>query len=36
MDILKYAAEVEVLEPPELRARVKQRIVALQALYAEN
>jgi predicted DNA-binding transcriptional regulator YafY len=36
MDILKYAAEVEVLEPPELRARVKQRIATMQALYAEN
>ena len=36
MDILKYAAAVEVLEPPELRARVKQRIAKMQALYAEN
>jgi predicted DNA-binding transcriptional regulator YafY len=36
MDILKYAAAVEVLEPPELRARVRQRIATMQALYAEN
>ncbi|MDH3633856.1 MAG: YafY family transcriptional regulator [Gammaproteobacteria bacterium] len=35
MDILKHGAEVEVLAPPELKARVKQRIVAMQALYAE-
>ena len=35
MDILKHAAEVEVLAPPELRLRVKQRIDAMQALYAE-
>jgi predicted DNA-binding transcriptional regulator YafY len=34
MDILKYGAEVEVLEPPELRARVRQRIEAMQTLYA--
>ena len=36
MDILKHGAEVEVLEPRELRARVKQRIAAMQALYAGN
>jgi len=36
MDILKHAAEVEVLAPPELRLRVKQRIDAMQALYAES
>jgi predicted DNA-binding transcriptional regulator YafY len=36
MDILKYAAEVEVLEPPELRARVEHRIAAMQALYTED
>jgi len=34
MDILKHGAEVEVLEPHELRERVKQRIAAMQALYA--
>ncbi len=34
MDILKHGAEVEVLEPSELRERVKQRIFAMQALYA--
>ena len=34
MDILKYGAEVEVLEPAELRQRVKQRIDAMQDLYA--
>ena len=33
MDILKYGAEVEVLEPPVLRARVIERIEAVQALY---
>ncbi len=36
MDILKHGAEVEVLEPAELRERVKQRIVGMQALYARN
>jgi predicted DNA-binding transcriptional regulator YafY len=34
MEILKYADDVEVLEPPELRARVRQRVAAMQALYA--
>jgi predicted DNA-binding transcriptional regulator YafY len=34
MDILKHGSEVEVLQPSELRERVKQRIVAMQALYA--
>ena len=34
MEILKYANEVEVLEPPELRARVRARITATQTLYA--
>ncbi len=33
MDILKYGAEVEVLEPPELRARVIDRIAEMHALY---
>ena len=35
MDILKHAAEVEVLAPPELRLRVKQRIDAMRALYVD-
>ncbi|MCP4472666.1 MAG: YafY family transcriptional regulator [Gammaproteobacteria bacterium] len=34
MDILKHGAEVEVLEPAELRNKVKQRIEAMQHLYA--
>jgi predicted DNA-binding transcriptional regulator YafY len=34
MDILKHGAEVEVLEPPELRQRVKSRIEEMQKLYA--
>ncbi|MGD8348971.1 MAG: YafY family protein [Gammaproteobacteria bacterium] len=34
MDILKHGAAVEVLEPPELRRRVKQRVEEMQALYA--
>ena len=34
MDILKHGSEVEVLQPSELRERVKHRIVAMQALYA--
>jgi len=34
MDILKHGSEVEVLQPSELRERVKRRIVAMQALYA--
>jgi len=36
MEILKYADHVEVLEPPQLRARVRQRILATQALYAAD
>ena len=36
MDILKYGAEVEVLEPPALRARVVERIAAMQALYRDG
>jgi predicted DNA-binding transcriptional regulator YafY len=36
MEILKYADEVEVLGPPELRARVRQRIAATWALYEED
>jgi predicted DNA-binding transcriptional regulator YafY len=36
MDILKYAAAVEVLEPAELRTRVKQHIATMQALYAAD
>ncbi len=34
MDILKYGAEIEVLEPRELRDNVKSRIDGMQALYA--
>ena len=34
MDILKHGSEVEVLQPSELRERVRQRIVEMQALYA--
>ncbi len=34
MDILKYGAQVEVLEPAALRARVSQRVAAMAALYA--
>ncbi len=34
MDVLKHGAEVEVLESPELRARVKQRIDAMRDLCA--
>ena len=34
MEILKYADDVEVLEPPELRARVRARVAATQALYS--
>lgn len=33
MDILKHGSDVEVLEPPELRQRVKTRIDAMQSLY---
>jgi len=36
MEILKYADQVEVLEPPQLRARVRERILAAQALYAAD
>jgi predicted DNA-binding transcriptional regulator YafY len=36
MEILKYADEVEVLKPPALRARVRQRIMATQSLYAAD
>ena len=36
MEILKYADEVEVLGPPELRARVRQRVAATWALYEED
>ena len=34
MDILKYGSEVEVLAPPELRAKVVDRIGAMRELYA--
>jgi predicted DNA-binding transcriptional regulator YafY len=34
MEILKYGDEVEVLEPAELRTRVRQRVTATQTLYA--
>jgi predicted DNA-binding transcriptional regulator YafY len=33
MDILKYGDEVEVVEPPALRERVRRRIEAMQSLY---
>ena len=36
MEILKYADDVEVLGPPELRARVRERVAATQALYADG
>ena len=36
MEILKYADEVEVLGPPALRARLRQRVSATQALYAAD
>ena len=36
MEILRYADDVEVLEPPQLRARVRERIFATQALYAND
>lgn len=36
MDILKYGAEVEVLEPLELRQRVKQRIEAMHSQYFQT
>ncbi len=35
MEILKYADEVEVLEPLQLRTRVAQRVAATQALYTD-
>ena len=35
MDILKFGAGVEVLEPAELRDRVRQRIVGMHGLYGE-
>lgn len=35
MDILKYGDEVEVLEPPGLRKRVRRRINAMHSLYAQ-
>ena len=34
MEILKYADEVEVLEPVALRRRVAEKIEATRALYA--
>ncbi len=34
MEILKYGEEVEVLQPPALRDRVRRRIEAMQGLYA--
>jgi predicted DNA-binding transcriptional regulator YafY len=33
MDVLKFGAEVEVLEPTQLRERVKTRIDAMQSVY---
>ena len=36
MDILKHGAEVEVLEPTELRERVKRRIDSMQVLYGAD
>lgn len=33
MDILKHGSEVEVLQPPDLRRKVIDRIKAMQALY---
>ncbi len=36
MDILKHGPEVEVLEPPELREKVRRRIDAMRNLYAQN
>ncbi len=33
MDILKHGPEVEVLQPPDLRSKVADRIIAMQALY---
>ncbi len=34
MDILKYGASVEVLEPPELRERIRQRIHSMSEIYS--
>ncbi len=36
MDILKYGAEVEVLEPAALRTRVRERISEMGRLYASD
>ena len=36
MDVLKYGPEVEVLEPPALRARIGARIDAMRAIYARE
>lgn len=36
MDILKHGAEVEVLEPADLRDRVMSRIGSMQALYGND
>jgi predicted DNA-binding transcriptional regulator YafY len=33
MDILKYGDEVEVLDPPDLRVKVRDRIHRMQKLY---
>lgn len=33
MDILKYGAGVEVLEPPELRQRIRHRVASMVKLY---
>ena len=35
MDILKHGAEVEVLEPDELRVRVRNRIEAMREIYSD-
>ena len=35
-DLLRYGAEVEALEPPELRERLKSAIHALSVRYALN
>ena len=34
MEILRYADDVEVLAPPELRRRVRERVAATRAVYA--
>ena len=36
MDILKYAADVEVIAPAALRAKVKARLAAAAAVYAKG